>query len=276
MANDSPAETPHPSFPRRTTNGFAMPDPPTNPLETVPTHAHQLPHDNIPNTPLSVATVSAGLGIFFTLGASLFVSGGMTGSWWATYQLGFFMAAWAFFHWAEFAVTAGWNREKLSVDSFLLDNGMTYHIAHSVALAEFFITKFIWPNSKYRTAVSIIGIVIVIIGQTIRSLAMIHAASNFSHTVATYKLVTHRLVTDGIYSISRHPSYAGFFYWGLGTQLVLQNPVTFVLYLVLLWRFFSSRIKGKYGTEEHHLVRFFGKEYTDYRAKVGTLLPLIK
>lgn len=37
-------------------------------------------------------------------------------------------------------------------------------------------------------------------GQVFRSLAMIHASSNFSHTVATYKLVTHRLVTDGIYS----------------------------------------------------------------------------
>ncbi|CAE6519839.1 unnamed protein product, partial [Rhizoctonia solani] len=129
---------------------------------------------------------------------------------------------------------------------FLLDNGMTYHIAHAAALTEFLVTKFFWPDSKSRTAVSIIGMVTVIIGQTIRSLAMIHASSNFSHTVATYKLVTHRLVTDGIYSISRHPSYAGFFYWGLGTQLVLQNPVTFVLYLALLWRFFSTRIKGKY------------------------------
>ncbi|CAE6416853.1 unnamed protein product [Rhizoctonia solani] len=274
MANESPpAEASHPSFPRRTTNGFTMPDPPpTNPLETVPTQAHQLPHNNIPNTPLSVATVSAGLGIFFTLGAGLFISGGVAGSWWATYQLGFFMAVWAFFHWAEFAVTAGWNREKLSVDSFLLDNGMTYHIAHAAALTEFFVTKFFWPNSKSRTAITIAGIILVIIGQTIRSLAMIHAASNFSHTVATYKLVTHRLVTDGIYSISRHPSYTGFFYWGLGTQLVLQNPVTFVLYVVLLWRFFSARIRA----EEHYLVRFFGQEYIDYRAKVGTLLPLIK
>ncbi|QRW16417.1 isoprenylcysteine carboxyl methyltransferase [Rhizoctonia solani] len=245
MANgSSPTETP-PSIPRRTTNGFTMPDTtPTNPLETIPTQAHQLPHNNIPNTPLSVATVSAALGIVFALGASLFVSGGVAGSWWATYQLGFFMAIWSFFHWAEFAVTAGWNREKLSVDSFLLDNGMTYHIAHAAALIEFFVTKFFWPHSKSTPPSP---------SQTIRSLAMIHAASNFSHTVATYKLVTHRLVTDGIYSISRHPSYTGFFYWGLGTQMVLQNPITFALYLVLLWRFFSTRIKGKHRNAWHNL-----------------------
>lgn len=43
----------------------------------------------------------------------------------------------------------------------------------------------------------------------------------------------------------RHPSYAGFFYWALGTQLVLQNPISFVLYLVILWRFFYRRIQGK-------------------------------
>jgi hypothetical protein len=118
MASNSPppSESPPPSLPRRTTNGFPMPDPPRNPLETVPTQAHELPRNNIPNTPLSVATVSAVLAIVFTLGAGLFISGGVTGSWWATYQLGFFTAAWSFFHWAEFAVTAGWNRDKLSVD----------------------------------------------------------------------------------------------------------------------------------------------------------------
>ncbi|KAG8701541.1 hypothetical protein FRC08_004027 [Ceratobasidium sp. 394] len=101
---------------------------------------------------------------------------------------------------------------------------------------------------------------------------MIHAANNFSHSVATYKLTTHRLVTDGIYSISRHPSYTGFFYWSLGTQLVLQNPISFILYLVLLRRFFTSRIRF----EEYYLVRFFGKDYEDYRAKVGTLIPFMK
>jgi hypothetical protein len=44
---------------------------------------------------------------------------------------------------------------------------------------------------------------------------------------------------------SRHPSYAGFFYWALGTQLVLQNPLSFCVYSVLLMRFFSSRIRGE-------------------------------
>jgi protein-S-isoprenylcysteine O-methyltransferase Ste14 len=42
----------------------------------------------------------------------------------------------------------------------------------------------------------------------------------------------------------RHPSYAGFYYWALGTQLILQNPLTFVLFTILLWRFFYYRTRG--------------------------------
>lgn len=36
-------------------------------------------------------------------------------------------------------------------------------------------------------------------GQAVRSLAMIHAASNFSHTVAWKKRDDHALVTKGVY-----------------------------------------------------------------------------
>ena len=43
------------------------------------------------------------------------------------------------------------------------------------------------------------GIVFVVFGQVLRSVAMIHAATNFSHSVAYYKVEGHRLVTDGIY-----------------------------------------------------------------------------
>jgi protein-S-isoprenylcysteine O-methyltransferase len=46
----------------------------------------------------------------------VFLSGGVDGFSFATYQLGFFVASWSAFHWGEFAVTAGWNRQKVSVD----------------------------------------------------------------------------------------------------------------------------------------------------------------
>lgn len=39
----------------------------------------------------------------------------------------------------------------------------------------------------------------VIVGQALRSTAMIHASTNFSHSVAFHKRDTHQLVTNGIY-----------------------------------------------------------------------------
>lgn len=84
------------------------------------------------------------------------------------------------------------------------------------------------------------------VGQIVRSLAMAHAAGNFNHHVQSRWKDGHVLVTDGIYAVFRHPSYFGFFWWGLGTQLVLGNFVCFLLYAVVLWRFFAKRIEREF------------------------------
>ena len=86
-----------------------------NTLETVPIPSAFKGDGFIPNTPLAASTISFLLGSVFTVGVSIVVSGGCD-YWWCTCQIGFFFAAWSAFHWGEFAVTAGWNREKCSVD----------------------------------------------------------------------------------------------------------------------------------------------------------------
>jgi protein-S-isoprenylcysteine O-methyltransferase len=78
--------------------------------------------------------------------------------------------------------------------------------------------------------------------QWLRSQAMVTAATNFSHTVASTKAQGHRLVTEGVYQISRHPSYTGFFWWVVGMQLLLGNPVSLPIHVAVTWRFFSNRI----------------------------------
>jgi protein-S-isoprenylcysteine O-methyltransferase len=98
----------------------------------------------------------------------------------------------------------------------------------------------------------------------------------------------HSWTTDNeISSYFRHPSYAGFFYWSLGTQLVLQNLLSFVVFSFILWRFFYFRIRGEsindqssalltlITVEEDALIRFFGDEYKTYRQRVPTRIPLI-
>jgi len=242
-----------------------------NPLEMNDVKAGQYYGGKLANTPLVVSIISFLLGGVCLLGCSLFVTGGYSGFWWSTWQLGFFVQTWAFFHWAEFAVTAGWNRARCNVDSFLLDNGMLYHVANGTALAEYILTLYFVPQWKSFSYVSLAGVIIVLSGQALRSSAMIHASSNFSHSIAWHKLESHRLVTTGVYGWCRHPSYAGFFYWAVGTQIVLQNPISFLLYIILCWQFFNKRIR----VEEQALVRFFGDDYRQYRTKVGTKIPFI-
>jgi protein-S-isoprenylcysteine O-methyltransferase len=164
----------------------------------------------------------------------------------------FFIAALSLFHFLEFFITAQYNTPLAHVDAFLLSsNGVAYNAAHTVAFLEttlthgFGIYRDILPASV-KPLVLLLGFTMIVVGQATRSVAMAEAGTNFNHTVQWKKAKGHELVTSGIYSVLRHPSYFGFFWWGLGTQVVLGNIVCFVVYLVVLWKFFSTRIQSKF------------------------------
>jgi protein-S-isoprenylcysteine O-methyltransferase len=186
-------------------------------------------------------------------------------------QLTLYFAALAFFHFLEFYVTAKYNPAKLSMDSFLLNNGRSYALSHAFAIVEASVEQWLWPGLSQYHIVSTVGIVLVIVGQLFRTLAMIHAASNFSHVIQRQKRREHQLVTNGVYGFSRHPSYFGFFYWAIGLQLFMVNPVSFIIFSGVLWRFFYFRIID----EETHLVEFFGEKYQSYRKATSTKIPFI-
>lgn len=99
---------------------------------------------------------------------------------------------------------------------------------------------------------------------------MIHAAASFSHIVATSssREASHTLVTTGVYSRFRHPSYTGFFYWAVATQGVLGNLISALGFAWVLGTFFSQRIQA----EEYHLARYFS-EYVEYRSRTGVWIP---
>lgn len=206
------------------------------------------------------------------------------------WQLPTYFCCLCVFHFMEYWTTATYNPQKVLPSSFLLRNGQLYLIAHSLALTETLVLRYFnfWPftkipnsirlvfspdnESKAGLYISLVGLLVVIAGQTLRSCAMIHAASNFSHTIVKARDSAHQLVTTGVYSLSRHPSYSGFYFWALGSQILLVNPVSFVVFLCLLWNFFSNRIKD----EEQYLILFFGKDYIEYKKKTPTLIPFIK
>jgi protein-S-isoprenylcysteine O-methyltransferase len=194
------------------------------------------------------------------------------------WRVPFFLLALSAFHFLEFWSTAERNTLVASIDSFLLTaNWPSYAIAHSTAFLECFIVCYFFPDRSWAPfgsgpVIAAVGLLAVLLGQYVRSAAMLHAGASFNHQVQTKKADSHLLVTDGIYSWIRHPSYFGFFYWGLGTQMVMGNTFCFCAYGWVLWMFFNSRIRH----EEDRLVDFFQEEYEDYRNRVGTRMPFIR
>lgn len=84
---------------------------------------------------------------------------------------------------------------------------------------------------KQITWLSTVGLVMVIFGDCLRKAAMLTAGSNFNHIVQNEKSDTHTLVTTGVYGWFRHPSYVGWFYWSIGTQVpYTMRSNTFVIY----------------------------------------------
>lgn len=130
--------------------------------------------------------------------------------------------------------------------AFLLNNGRHYHVAHAFALCEFLLTARYYPArlAQAKAAFALPGFLLVLAGQALRSSAMATAAASFTHLIATSKRQEHVLVTWGVYSYFRHPSYVAFFYWALGTQLVLGNPLAFAGFALVMWKYFEARIRG--------------------------------
>jgi len=81
----------------------------------------------------------------------------------------------------------------------------------------------------------------------------------------------HVLLLAWSYQYFRHPSYVGYFYWAVGTQIHLCNPISFILYLNAAWTFFSIRIPY----EESTLLYQYGEEYREYMKNTWVGIPLI-
>jgi protein-S-isoprenylcysteine O-methyltransferase Ste14 len=113
-----------------------------------------------------------------------------------------------------------------------------------------------------------VGLVVFLIGSTIRLVSMFVLGKRFSVLVAIQP--NHQLKKDGVYRLIRHPSYTGALLALVGSVLVYRSGIGLVLVLVVLlvviWR-----IKD----EERFLESEFGAEYSEYRRKTWRLLPFL-
>ncbi|KAK2762640.1 hypothetical protein FQN54_000813 [Arachnomyces sp. PD_36] len=225
------------------------PPKPSSPKTQPPIDPSNLPDGNKSLSGISIRAFILGLVLGLSTSLTLFLALSSNPLW----RPPFFLASLAVFHFLEYYTTARYNPVYGTISAFLFSqNGAAYNIAHGSAMVECILTHLFLPETYFeKTAIIfggvrgqlIAGMVFMLIGQTVRTIGMIQAGSNFNHIVQVERKEGHMLVQDGIYSFFRHPSYFGFFWWGLGTQLVLGNVVCFSGYAFVLWRFFSSRIR---------------------------------
>jgi protein-S-isoprenylcysteine O-methyltransferase len=251
-----------------------------------PTDASPLYHPRYatsgPSALTSIAAQSLGLGMVLSYSFSTALQLFLTSS--ALWRLPFFIGVCTVFHFLEFWCTARWNSALADRTSFLIvGNGLAQTAAYAVALLEVGVKMALchygWMRNatclgieNHRTLGSVsvcTGFFLIAVGQLSRSMAMMEAGTSFNHlgewsfirehrhaeltswTVQYQKQDNHVLVTSGIFSYLRHPSYFGFFYWALGTQLVLGNTVSFVAYALVLWKFFSHRVMRQWSPVQY-------------------------
>lgn len=111
-----------------------------------------------------------------------------------------------------------------------------------------------------------IGMALFVIGGALRLWPVFVLGNRFSGLVAIQP--GHTLVTTGIYSVIRNPSYLGLVISSLGWALVFRSAVG-VLLAVLLLPPLVARIRA----EEALLREQFGDEYVRYCARTWRMVP---
>ena len=175
------------------------------------------------------------------------------------------------FHMLEYLLTAAFRPDTLSFDNFLLNHSPAYQGCVALAWIEYWVEYYLFGSMKGWGFINSLGLCLCLIGLVSRSLGMATASTNFSHKIEEEKRPEHRLVTHGIYAYLRHPAYFGFFWWSVGTQVLLCNPLCVPAYTAATWYFFYGRIPH----EEELLVEFFGDAYRQYKQKTYIGIPLI-
>jgi protein-S-isoprenylcysteine O-methyltransferase Ste14 len=110
------------------------------------------------------------------------------------------------------------------------------------------------------------GVVLFIVGGVLRIWPVYVLWRRFSGLVAIQE--GHTLVTHGIYSRIRHPSYLGLLVNALGWALAFRSGVGVLLTALLI-----PPLVARMNAEERLLESHFGQQYVTYRAKTSRLLP---
>jgi protein-S-isoprenylcysteine O-methyltransferase Ste14 len=111
-----------------------------------------------------------------------------------------------------------------------------------------------------------IGVAVFAIGGLLRLWPVFVLGNRFSGLVAIQP--GHTLVTTGIYSVIRHPSYLGLIVNALGWALAFRSTIGELITLLMF-----IPLVARMNAEEALLRSQFGAEYESYMARTSRLIP---
>jgi protein-S-isoprenylcysteine O-methyltransferase Ste14 len=109
------------------------------------------------------------------------------------------------------------------------------------------------------------GVVLCFVGVSLLLLSLVSFGKSFRVGID----VDHpdRLVTTGIFAVSRNPIYVGFAFVLLGQVLVFPNWVLLIYLMAGIWLFHRQVLR-----EEEFLRKHYGQEYVEYSKRVRRYL----
>ncbi|MBN1940907.1 MAG: isoprenylcysteine carboxylmethyltransferase family protein [Candidatus Diapherotrites archaeon] len=126
----------------------------------------------------------------------------------------------------------------------------------------------LWTR-KLDLTISIAGVILLFTGLVIYVKSVLTLGKFFSKELEIKK--GHALVTSGIYTHVRHPSYAGSFLLFLGFALIANSAIAIALFLIVMVPWLAWRINN----EEKFLEKKFGREFVEYKKNSKLLIPKI-
>ena len=116
--------------------------------------------------------------------------------------------------------------------------------------------------------IRIIGLIVFIVFSWIQVLSIKTLGENYSQEIVILK--NHKLVTNGIFRIIRHPQYLSQVLMDLGAAVALLSYVVFPLAIIEI-PFLIMRAS----LEEKMLEKYFKDDFKSYKKKSGFFIPFI-
>ncbi|MGB9905911.1 MAG: methyltransferase family protein [Candidatus Saccharicenans sp.] len=118
----------------------------------------------------------------------------------------------------------------------------------------------VWRHREFGT-LQVFGTFVILAGVAIRFLSVLTLGKHFARDLGVHR--EKELVTTGIYSRVRHPSYTGEIISFLGVGLVFQHfPASLFITIFPVVAFVYRAM-----VEEKMLLEEFGREYEEYRQR---------